>query len=225
MIHFVSKKGMNIVGLGDKIVEFLMDEGLVTERKDIFELRAGDLTGLEGFKEKSINKLIDAIQKSRTVSLNKFIYSLGIRHVGEETADLLAKRFGTFEKLQNGKFDELESVEGIGTVVAQSVTDWFLNKENSLELSGLLPFLKIEKLKSGGGKFTGFTFVLTGTLSNISRDEAKKMIKDLGGKVASSVSKNTNYVVAGTDPGSKYFDAQKLRVKIIDEEEFMEIVK
>jgi DNA ligase (NAD+) len=220
MIHFVSKKGMNIVGLGDKIVEFLMDEGLVTERKDIWELEAGDLTGFEGFKEKSINNLLSSIQKARTVALNKFIYSLGIRHVGEETAELLAKRFGTFEKLQKASFDELAQIEGVGEVVAQSVLDWFFDKENSLELASLLPFLKIEKLKSGGSKFAGLTFVLTGTLSNMSRDEAKKKIKDLGGKVASSVSKNTSYVVAGEDPGSKLSDAQKLGVKILDEKGF-----
>ncbi len=220
MIHFVSKKGMNIVGLGDKIVEFLMDQGLVTERKDIFELKAGDLTGFEGFKEKSINNLLEAIQESKKVSLNKFIYSLGIRHVGEETADLLAKRFGTFEKLTKATFPELSEIEGVGDVVAQSVIDWFSNKDNSLELSGLLPFLNIEKIKAGGSKFAGLTFVLTGTLKNMSRDEAKKKIKDLGGKVASSVSKNTSYVVAGEDPGSKFNDAQKLGVEILDEKGF-----
>lgn len=220
MIHFVSKKGMNIVGLGEKIVEFLMDEGLVTERKDIFELEAGDLTGFEGFKEKSIQNLLDAIQEARNVSLNKFIYSLGIRHVGEETAELLAKRFETFEKIKTAKFEDLEKVEGVGEVVARSVTHWLANKDNQIELSGLLPYVKIQKLKSGGNKFAGLTFVLTGTLSNMSRDEAKKKIKDLGGKVASSVSKNTSYVVAGEDPGSKLADAEKLGVKILDEKNF-----
>ncbi len=220
MIHFVSKKGMNIVGLGDKIVEFLMDEGLVTERKDIFELEEGDLTGFEGFKEKSINNLLEAIEESKNVSLNKFIYSLGIRHVGEETADLLAKRFETFEKLTKASFDQLSEIEGVGEVVAQSVIDWFANKDNSLELSGLLPFLNIQKLKAGGSKFTGLTFVLTGALKNMSRDEAKKKIKDLGGKVASSVSKKTSYVVAGEDPGSKFSDAEKLGVNILDEKSF-----
>lgn len=220
MIHFVSKKGMNIVGLGEKIVEFLMDEGLVTERKDIFELEAGDLTGFEGFKEKSIQNLLSAIQEARNVSLNKFIYSLGIRHVGEETAELLAKRFETFENIKNAKFEDLEKVEGVGEVVARSVTHWLANKDNQIELSGLLPYVKIQRLKSGGNKFAGLTFVLTGTLSNMSRDEAKKKIKDLGGKVASSVSKNTSYVVAGEDPGSKLSDGQKLGVSILNEKDF-----
>ncbi len=221
MIHFVSKKGMNIVGLGDKIVEFLMDEGLVTERKDFFELKAGDIEGFEGFKEKSINNLLESIKESRKVVLNKFIYSLGIRHVGEETAELLAKRFGTFAKFQKAKFEDLEQIEGVGEVVAKSIIDWFENKDNQIELEGLLPFLQIQKLEnSGGNKFAGMTFVLTGTLANMSRDEAKKKIKDLGGKVANSVSKNTTYVVAGEDPGSKFADAQKLGVEIVNEKEF-----
>src|SRR5690606_31762527 len=173
LIHFVSKKGMNIVGLGEKIVEFLMGEGLVTERKDLFELEAGDLTGFEGFKEKSIQNLLKAIKESRNISLNKLIYSLGIRHVGEETAELLAKRFETFENLKKAKFEELAEIEGVGEVVAKSVIDWFLNKDNKIELDGLLPFLNIKKTKSSGSKFFGLTFVLTGTLANMSRDEAK----------------------------------------------------
>lgn len=227
MIHFVSKKGMNIVGLGEKIVEFLMDEGLVTERKDIYELVAGDLTGFEGFKEKSIQNLLDAIQESRKVTLAKFIYSLGIRHVGEETAELLANEFKTIDNLKKvclggqEKIEKLEVIEGVGDVVAKSVVDWFSDKENLRELDGLLEYIKIEKF-SGITKNTlsGKTFVLTGTLSGMSRDEAKARIKSLGGKVASSVSKNTSYVVAGEDPGSKYDDAQKLGVKILDEDGF-----
>ncbi len=223
MIHFVSKKGMNIVGLGEKIVEFFIEEGLVTERKDIYELEAGDMTGLEGFQEKSIQNLLTAIQESKSVELHKFIYSLGIRHVGEETAELLAKRFKTFAGLQKATYSELETIEGVGDVVAKSVVDWFAHKDNQIEVSGLLPYLKVKKLVTGGDRFAGLTFVLTGTLANMSRDEAKKKIKDLGGKVASSVSKNTSYVVAGEDPGSKYADAQKLGVKILDEKGFQKL--
>ena len=225
MIHFVSKKGMNIVGLGEKIVEFLMDEGLVTERKDIYELEAGDITGFEGFKEKSIQNLIDAIEESKNVSLSKFIYSLGIRHVGEETADLLAQEFKTFTNLRKASFEKLEAIEGVGPIVAQSIIDWFADEANALELEGLLPYLKIQKVEGGGNKLSGMTFVLTGTLVNMSRDEAKKKIKDLGGKVAGSVSKNTTYVVAGEDPGSKYDDAQKLGLKIIDEADFENMLR
>lgn len=224
MIHFVSKKGMNIVGLGDKIVEFLMDEGLVVERKDIFELEAGDLEGFEGFKEKSIQNLLNAIKDAREVELHKFIYSLGIRHVGEETAELLAKRFKNFENFRNAKKEDLAEVDGVGEVVADSVIGWFSDKDNILQVEGLLPFLKIKSLKSGGDKLSGLTFVLTGTLSNMSRDEAKKKIKDLGGKVASSVSKNTDYVVAGEDPGSKLADAERLGVRVVDEIVFVEML-
>lgn len=225
MIHFVSKKGMNIVGLGEKIVEFFMEQGLVTERKDIFELEAGDMTGLEGFKEKSIQNLLEAIEESKNVALSKFIYSLGVRHVGEETAELLAEEFKTIENIRNAKFEKLEAVSGVGGVVAQSVVDWFGDRENSRELDGLLQYLKIQKV---GGKIkntlSGKTFVLTGTLSSMSRDEAKKRIKDLGGKVTGSVSKETSYVVAGADPGSKYDNAIKLGVEILDESSFEKIL-
>lgn len=225
MIHFVSKKGMNIVGMGEKIVEFFMDEGLVTEKKDIFELEAGDMTGLEGFKEKSIQNLLEAIEESKYVPLAKFIYSLGIRHVGEETAELLADEFKTLENLRKAKFEKLEQIDGVGSVVAESIIGWFADKENMLELDGLVPYLKIQKV---GGKventLSGKTFVLTGTLSFMSRDEAKAKIKSLGGKVTSSVSKETSYVVAGADPGSKYDNALKLGVEILDEKAFQKLL-
>lgn len=226
MIHFVSKKGMNIVGLGEKIVEFLMEQGLVTERKDIFELEAGDLSGLEGFKEKSIDNLLNAIKESRNVTLSKFIYSLGIRHVGEETAELIADEFKTLVNLRKAKVEKLQAVEGVGDVVAQSVVDWFTDRENVRELDGLLSYIKIQKV-AGTIKNTlaGKTFVLTGTLSNMSRDEAKARIKSLGGKVSSSVSKETSYVVAGADPGSKYDNALKLGVEILDEAGFEKLIK
>lgn len=226
MIHFVSKKGMNIVGLGEKIVEFFMDEGLVTERKDIFELEAGDMTGFEGFKEKSISNLLEAIEESRNVSLSKFIYSLGIRHVGEETAQLLADEFKTIANLRKAKLEKLEAIEGVGGIVAQSVIDWFADKENVNELDGLLRYVKIEKV-AGTIKNTlaGKIFVLTGTLSGMSRDKAKARIKSLGGKVSSSVSKETSYVVAGVDPGSKYDNAVKLGVEILDETSFEKLIK
>ncbi len=226
MIHFVSKKGMNIVGLGEKIVEFLMEEGMVTERKDFYELEAGDLTGYEGFKEKSIQNLLEAIKESRNVALSKFIYSLGIRHVGEETAELLADEFKTIANLRKAKFEKLEAIDGVGTVVAESIVNWFADKENVREIDGLLPYLKIQKVTGKiENTLSGKTFVLTGTLSTMSRDEAKARIKSLGGKVASSVSKNTDYVVVGDDPGSKYDEAQKLGVKTIEEGEFERLLK
>lgn len=226
MIHFVSKKGMNIVGMGEKIVEFFMDEGLVTERKDIYELEAGDMTGLEGFKEKSITNLLEAIKESKNVTLAKFIYSLGIRHVGEETAELVASEFKTITNIRKANFRKLESIEGVGAVVAQSIVDWFADKENAREIDALLEYLKIEKVSGAiQNTLSGKTFVLTGTLATMSRDEAKARIKSLGGKVASSVSKNTDYVVVGEDPGSKYDEAVKLGVKILDEKSFQMLLK
>lgn len=226
MIHFVSKKGMNIVGLGEKIVEFFMEEGMVAERKDIYELKAGDMTGLEGFKEKSIQNLLKAIEVSRKVEFSKFIYSLGIRHVGEETAELLANHFKNLKNLRHVTISELEIIEGIGEVVGQSVVDWFSDKENILELVGLLKYLQIEEVKGKTNNLplVGKTFVLTGTLSIMSRDEAKTRIKDLGGKVSSSVSKETTYVVAGEDPGLKYDNALKLGVEILDEKGFEKLL-
>lgn len=225
MIHFVSKKGMNIVGLGEKIVEFFMEQGLVTERKDIFELEAGDMSGLEGFKEKSIQNLLEAIEESKNVALGKFIYSLGIRHVGEETAELLSDEFKTITNIRKATFEKLEAVEGVGGVVAQSIIDWFADGENAREVDGLLEYLRIQKV-SGTIKNTlsGKTFVLTGTLSEMSRDVAKARIKSLGGKVTSSVSKETSYVVAGEDPGSKYDNAVKLGVEILDEKAFEKLL-
>lgn len=226
MIHFVSKKGMNIVGMGEKIVEFFMEEGLVTERKDIYELKAGDMTGLEGFKEKSIQNLLTAIEESRTVELSKFIYSLGIRHVGEETAELVAEEFKMITNLKRATFEKLEAIDGVGSIVAHSIINWFSDKENSRELDALLPHLRIKKVEGKiKNTLSGKVFVLTGTLSGMSRDEAKKYIKDLGGKVSSSVSKETSYVVAGIDPGSKYDNALKLGVKIINEREFNKLLK
>lgn len=225
MIHFVSKKGMNIVGMGEKIVEFFMDEGLVTEKKDIFELEAGDMTGLEGFKEKSIENLLEAIEESKNVALSKFIYSLGIRHVGEETAELLADEFKTITNLRRATFEKLEAVEGVGGVVAQSIIDWFADKENAMEVDGLLPYLKIQKVAGTiENTLSGKIFVLTGTLATMSRDEAKARIKSLGGKVTSAVSKETSYVVAGVDPGSKYDNAVKLGVEILSEKAFEKLL-
>ena len=225
MIHFVSKKGMNIVGMGEKIVEFLMEQGLVTERKDIFELEAGDMTGLEGFKDKSIQNLLGAIEESKNIELSKFIYSLGIRHVGEETAGLLADEFKTISNFRNATFPKLETVEGVGGVVAQSVVDWFGDKENSRELDELLQYLRIQKVEGKiQNTLSGKTFVLTGTLSGMSRDEAKARIKSLGGKVTGTVSKETSYVIAGADPGSKYDNALKLGVEILNETDFIRLL-
>lgn len=228
MIHFVSKKGFNIVGLGNKIVEQLMVEGLVTEPADLFELTEGDILELEGFKEKSASNLITSIQKSKTIELGRLLFALGIRHVGEEVADDLAKAFGSFSKLRSASYEKIEQLPGIGGRIAQSVIDWFADTHNAAMIDRLILLLKIVNPKKdtiGAQPFSGQTFVLTGTLQTLSRDEAKTKIKSLGGDVTSSVSKKTNYVVVGEDPGSKFADAKKLGVTILDEQEFLKLLK
>ncbi len=227
LIHFVSKKGMNIVGMGDRIVEKLMTEGLVSEYPDIYELKQGDLEVLEKFGEKSAENLMTSIEASRQVPLSRFLYALGIRHVGEETADLIANKvqepITKYQTISKGQF---ESIEGVGPVVAEEIVKWFADTHNQTILSKLLKQVTIEsyKLKAKSYKLSEKTFVLTGTLENLSRDEAKARIKSLGGKVSSSVSKQTDYVVAGADPGSKYDDAQKLGVPILTEQDFLKLI-
>lgn len=226
MIHFVSKKGMNIVGLGDKIVEQLMVEGLVTEPADLYELTEGDILELEGFKEKSAQNLITSIQQSKKVPLGRLLFALGIRHVGEEVADDLAQAFGSLAKLRSARYETIEQLPGIGGRIAQSVVDWFADTHNAAMIDRLVEFLNIQnpKKETGAQPFAGMTFVLTGTLKTLGRDDAKALIKKLGGSVASSVSKKTTYVVAGEDPGSKFTDAKKLGVSILDEQEFLKMV-
>lgn len=226
LIHFVSKKGMNIVGMGDRIVEKLMTEGLVSEYPDIYELKQGDLEVLEKFAEKSAENLIASIEVSRQVPLSRFLYALGIRHVGEETADLVANNFPDITSYFLLSTSALESVEGVGPIVAEEVVKWFADKHNQTIVSRLLKHLTIEepRIKNQESKLSGKIFVLTGTLETLSRDQAKARIKSLSGKVSSSVSKQTDYVVAGSDPGSKYDDAQKLGVTILTEQDFLKLI-
>lgn len=228
IIHFVSKHGFNIEGMGDKIVRQLVDEGLIRDASDIFELKFGDLEAMERFGEKSAQNLIDAINNSRNVSFAKFLFAIGVRHVGEETASIIAKRFGSLDKLKKATLVELESTPGVGTVVANSLFDWLNDGNNKKFLDKLVSQVEVMPFKDSSKKKEGVmgkTFVLTGTLSTMSRDEAKELIKSLGGSVASSVSSKTDYVVAGSDPGSKYDDAKKIGVKILNEDEFIKLIK
>jgi DNA ligase (NAD+) len=225
LIHFVSKNGMNIVGMGDKIVEKLFTMGLIQEKYDIYNLKAGDLSVLEKMGEKSESNLINSINKSKNVALGKFIFALGIHHVGAESAILLAKEFKTFDKIQSASYDELIHIDGIGETVADSITNYFKDKHNQKVLGELLKHITIDKvLENKTQKLSGLNFVITGSLPNLSRDNAKQMIIDNGGKVSSSVSKNTSYILLGSDPGSKYDDGVKLGVKMLDEEQFLKMV-
>lgn len=226
-IHFASRKGMNIVGMGDRIVERLIELGIVQDFSDFFKIKQSDLIELERFGEKSVDNLIESIEKSKNVELSNFIYALGILHVGEETAELIAKNILDAKSAPNQTYDDLVKIDGIGERVANSFTEWFLDERNLSLYNELVNILKIQKpdIINQNQNFSNKVFVLTGTLNEFSRDEAKALIKKGGGSVASSVSKNTDYVLAGDNPGSKYTDAQKLGVKIITEPEFKKMLK
>lgn len=221
LTHFVSKKGMNIDGLGEKIIETFHDIGLITDAASIYDLTKEEIAPLEGFGEKSADNIIASIATSRTVSLHRFIYSLGIRHVGEQTAKDIAKHFRSFERLQHAEVEELAHVEGVGEKVAEALVIYFKNPKSNELVKKLLTHLTVTHEEvMPDGKLFNKTFVITGTLPTLSRDEAKKIIEDNGGKVASSVSSRTSYLLAGENAGSKYDDAQKYSVTIITEEEF-----
>jgi len=214
--HFVSRKALNMEGIGPRIIDQLMAAGLIRDSADLFSLKKEDLLNLERFADKSAENVIDAIRSKKKVALNKFIYSLGIDHVGEETGFVLAKKFKTLKSIAEAGLEELQNVPDVGPVVAQSIYDWFQKPYNKNILS---KFKKAgirvieEKVTKESAKFVGKTFVLTGTLESLGRDEAKDKIRELGGDVSGSVSKNTDYVITGSEPGSKYDEAEKLETK------------
>ncbi len=223
LIHFVSKKAFDIDGLGDKIVEQLMAAGLVSTPADFFALSKDDIEPLERFAEKSAENLIAAIEKSARIELGRFIYGLGIRHVGEETARDLSHHFGSIERIQEASREELESVPNIGSVVAASIHEYFSNAQNKKLVADLLArgVTIVAPPKRGAQPLRGKTFVLTGTLASLTREEAKEKVRALGGDVSSSVSAKTDYVVVGAEPGSKFEKAKKLGVPLLSEEEFL----
>jgi len=205
----------------------LLEHNLISSYDDIFTLEEGDIIGLPGFAEKSAKNLIEAINKKRKISLSRFIIALSIGQVGEETAILLSKKFGTIENIKKAVKEELEKIEGVGDIVAESIREWFCEKKNQELLKCLLKQIEIEKIahKKREGVLSGKTFVLTGTLTSLSRDDAKEKIRAKGGDVSGSVSRQTSYVVAGTDPGSKYDKAKKLNVQILSEKEFLKMLR
>ncbi len=225
--HFVSKKALDIDGLGPRIIDQLLDENIINEFSDLFNIERGDILNLEGFREKSADNLINAINKAKEVSLDRFIIGLSIPQVGEETAYDIAKHFGSIEKIRNASLEDLENINGVGEVVANAIISWFRNKDNQKILNNLLEVIDVRPIKEQKieSAISGKTFVLTGTLSLMSRDEAKQKIKELGGKISSSVSKNTDFVIAGENPGSKYDDAISLGVKTLSESEFNNLLK
>ena len=226
LMHFVSKPAMNIDGLGEKIIDQLMREGLIREPADIYDLEEGDLAPLERFAEKSAKNLIVAIEASKKILLARFLNALGILHVGEETAIDLADHFGKIEKLKKATFEELNAIPNIGGVVANSIFDWFGENRNRKILERLLKVIDIENPRIIRKKQTlaGMIVVLTGELEGMSRQQAKEAIRAHGGDVASSVSSKTDLVVAGANPGTKLDKAGELGVKIIGEREFLKLI-
>src|SRR5579863_2550144 len=221
ILHFASRGVMNIDGMGESLVNQLIERGLVKNVADIYDLTKKDLLTLERFADKSAQNILDEIENSKKLPLERVIYGLGIRMVGERTAQFLAEHFGSMEALATASVEELQDVGEVGPKIAESIAEFFSNPANKklvdrLEKAGLA--FKGKK-KERGTKLAGKTFVLTGTLAHYTRDEAKKMIEDAGGKVTGSVSKKTDYVVAGSDAGSKLDKAKDLGVAVIDEKE------
>ncbi|MEK7652215.1 MAG: NAD-dependent DNA ligase LigA [Patescibacteria group bacterium] len=225
MQHFVN--AFEIMLVGPQILDRFKEDGLISDAADLFILKKEDISGLERFGEKSAENIVKSIQEHSKVTLSRFIYSLGILHVGEQTSNDLANHFGTLGRLTKTTLEEVSGIENIGPVIAKSIYDWFNQKENIRFVEKLLANgVKIQALtKSVSNKFSGKTFVITGTLDSMSRDQAKALVKQIGGKVSESVSKITSFVVVGSDPGSKAEKAEQLGVKILDEKQFISLVK
>ncbi len=244
LIHWASRSAVDIEGLGEKVIEQLLQAGLIRDISDLYLLKKGDLLPLERFGERSAENLVSAIKDSREVDLSRFVFGLGISYVGQETADLLAKRMIKNLALRSEKIpisrlkdyfsdlsaEQLQEEEDVGPVVSGSVTSWFSDPKNlklldKLEEAGVVLKISPQEKGEGSKRLSGKKFVLTGSLKSLTRQEASNKIKKLGGELSSSVSKNTDYVVAGKDPGSKYEKAKDLGVVIIDEKQFLELFK
>ncbi|MCD7741960.1 MAG: NAD-dependent DNA ligase LigA [Ruminococcus sp.] len=227
IVHFASRGAMDIDGLGPAIVKMLLDKGLIKSAADLYTLKAADLLDLESFKEKSATNLINAIEKSKSQTLDRLVFALGIRNIGQSAAKLLCDKFGGLDNIMSASLEEISSIDGFGEIMAQSVVSE-LNDEHMKEL--------IHRLKEYGvnteyestridNRFEGKTFVLTGTLPTLKRSEAKELIERYGGKASGSVSKKTDYVIAGEAAGSKLEKARTLGVEVITEEQFLEMTK
>ncbi|HWC95323.1 MAG TPA: NAD-dependent DNA ligase LigA [Candidatus Sulfopaludibacter sp.] len=228
ILHFASRGVMNIDGIGEALVDQLVDHGLVSGVADLYDLTLEKLVGLERMGSKSAGNIIANIEKSKKNPLPRVLASLGIRFVGERTAVFLAEHFGSMERISAAELDELQDAEEVGPKVAESIFQFFREKHNQ-ELIGRLRAAGLrftyESTRPRGGPLRGLTFVLTGTLPNFGRDDMKKLIETSGGKVSGSISKKTDYLVAGDDAGSKLAKARELGVKVVNEEQLLELVK
>lgn len=226
LTHFASRNGMDIEGLGESVVEQLVDAGLVKSPADLYDLKKSQLLGLEGFKDKKAQNLIDGIEASKSRPFDRILFALGIRHVGSGSARVLAQSFADIGKLTAADVETLEQIRDIGPVVGKSICDFFQTPANRKLIERLQAAgVNFEQAaKSASDEFAGLTFVLTGTMESLSREEAGEQIRARGGAVSSSVSKNTSYVVAGEKAGSKLTKAEELGVKVLDEAAFLKLL-
>jgi len=222
--HFVSRDGMNIDGLGEKLISQMYERGIISDPADLYYLTENDLTGLERMGNVSARNLLSSLEKSKDPPLEKFIFSLGIRHTGEYISKILARRFATLDNIMNASEETFLSIKEVGPEIAGSITTFFREPSNLKTLERLRKAgVKPREGYTASGGFSGKTFVLTGTLEKFSRNKAKELIESLGGNVSSSVTKSTDYVIAGASPGSKLDKARDLNIPVLAEEEFLEI--
>jgi len=225
--HFASRGAMDIEGLGTALVDMLVDKGLIKTIADIYHLKKEEVARLERMGDKSAENLMRAIERSKQQPLDRLIFALGIPYIGSTAAKILSKKYKSLQALMNASFEELEQIEGIGEKMAQSIVEFFKNERNRKVIEALIKAgvrTEAEEEETTGNELEGKVFVLTGTLPHLKRSEATKLIEKHGGKVASSVSRNTSFVLAGADPGSKYDKAKQLGIPIIDEQTFLQMI-
>jgi DNA ligase (NAD+) len=228
LLHFASRAAMDIEGMGESVVQQLVKKKMIKDFADIYSLKKEELLKLELFKDKKADNLLISIEKSKKQPLSRLLYALGIRHVGEKAAFVLAQKYGSLDKLMHAKLDELKNIRDVGSVMAESIINFFRQKQTKKVIDKLKVVgvnTQEETVKPKLKRLSGKIFVFTGELKKFTRSEAQNIVRDLGGDFSSTVSKNTDFVVVGDDPGSKYNKAKELRIKIIDEDEFNKMIE
>jgi DNA ligase (NAD+) len=227
IVHYTSREALNIEGLSEKTARRLVEKGLVKDVADLYQLSVDDILTLEGFAQKSASQLYEAIQASKNPRLDRFLYALGIRHIGQHVAQVVAREYRTLEALQKASRDELAKIPEVGQEVATSIEEFFKREQNRKVIQRLMDAgMEVEAMPQRGGALSleGKTFVFTGSLEKYTRSEAENLVESLGGRAVSSVSSQTDFLVAGEEPGSKLDEARKNNVKVIDEGEFEKMV-